>query len=908
MKVHTLLWYSMNNRLVPYSLIPGTQFSTPLRGEKNKKTERTVEINKLNTPPRHFYPYGHYTEHPSRGYQKESGSAWLVSFLSLVVLFILLPFSANATEIPVFERLDPITAQVNRPTIVTLDKQGRVYIGEIGNNLVRIFSQSGSHIHTITGLAKPVSLAVDDDGRIYIGNHDRGNVEVYDSSFQHLFNLGLGNDDQGTDEFGIPNDIAIDASGLIYVVDKAMSIIKLYNSNGSYNSSLGQPGSGNGEFHHPVSLVIDTVAKELVVLDLQQRLDQFTNAWIDGARIQFLQMDGTFKRGYTKFGYDRDNGELVLPVHIEVDSQSRVYVSDCRLQKVMIFGNNGNFLGMIDSVPNPFRIPLGIAMGKTNKLYVASLLAGQVEIYGIDNYISMEASPASLSFEELQDEASGEMKTIVINNIGNSTFTWTADSKDSWISLPATQGDIPDSSSATVNVGVDINGLDPGHYQGSITITAETAVTETIIVSLTVLPNARLLVSPASLTFTSTVGTTPASQTLIIENAGGSTLNWNANVDQSWLTLNATSGTAPSALKVYADITSLPAGSYNGTVTVTTQSNSPEMQAIPVSLTLTEPSEPPTVPPAMTNPGNNTGEKEWTITQILPGTSLNGIWGSSSTNLLVVGAEGSIIQYDGKTWSKMATGVTANLYGIWGSSLDDVYAVGENGFVLHYDGSDWAPLSVIVQETLRATWGSSASDVYAVSRNGSILESFGDAIDSGVALRDVWGSSESDVFVVGESGAILHYDGSSWSFMDSDTPQWLNGVWGSSASDVFAVGENGAIIHFDGTTWNSMESGTTVSLQSVWGSSGSDVFAVGADGLILYYNGGSWYSVPTAATDGLNDVWVSDKSEVFAVGENSTVVYGIGKAKFPWLSILQQVILVNAAGQDEEKEEKLESK
>lgn len=238
MKVHTLLSYSINNRLVPHSLIPCTQFSPFLRDEKNKKTDGAFEINKLNIPPRHFYPYGHYTEPPSRVSQKESSSTWLVLLLSLVFLFILFPFSANATGIPLFERLDPLTAQVNRPTIVTLDKQGRVYIGETGNNLVRVFSQSGSHIHTITGLAKPVSLAVDGDGRIYIGNHDRGNVEVYDASFQHLFNLGLGNDDQGTNEFGIPNDIAIDASGLIYVVDKAMSVIKLYNSNGSYNSSL----------------------------------------------------------------------------------------------------------------------------------------------------------------------------------------------------------------------------------------------------------------------------------------------------------------------------------------------------------------------------------------------------------------------------------------------------------------------------------------------------------------------------------------------------------------------------------------------------------------------------------------------------------------------------------------------
>ncbi|MCP4046369.1 MAG: hypothetical protein GY732_10310, partial [Gammaproteobacteria bacterium] len=557
---------------------------------------------------------------------------FFVLFAGFSVFVYGMSFSA---DIPAFAPLAPITVQVNKPTIVTLDEDGRVYVAETGSNLVRIFSQSGSHIHTISGLSKPTSLAVDVGGRIYIGNRDQGNVEVYDASYNHLFNLG-----QGTDEFGLPNDIDIDASGLIYVVDKTNSAIKLYNSDGTYNSSLGESGNGNGQFHHPVSLAIDTAGNELVVLDLQERLDQFSNTMIDGARIQFLQMNGDFKRGYSKFGYDRDNGELVMPMHIAVDDESRVYVSESRLQKVMVYENTGGFLGMIDNASHPLRTPLGIAMGKTNKLYVSSLLAGQIDIYGIDGYLGMTANPASLSFEELQGNASGTMKPIAINNTGNSVFNWTASTEESWLTLPATEGTIPEAGQSTVNVGVEIDGLTEGEYEGSVTITAGMAASETIAVSLTILPHVStnfLSISPASLGFSSTVGTTPACQTLSVKNTGGGTLNWNANVDQSWLTVDATSGTAPFTLKVYADVSSLAAGSYSGTVTVTRQGGTPEMKIIPVTLTLSDPPEPPIEPPPGETPESGTKKKRWTTTQILFGTSLYGIWGNSRNNLLVVG-------------------------------------------------------------------------------------------------------------------------------------------------------------------------------------------------------------------------------------------------------------------------------
>ena len=148
------------------------------------------------------------------------------------------------------------------------------------------------------------------------------------------------------------------------------------------------------------------------------------------------------------------------------------------------------------------------------------------------------------------------------------------------------------------------------------------------------------------------------------------------------------------------------------------------------------------------------GDWEWQ-NPIPQGNTLLDIWGSSGSNVFAVGANGTILHYNGSAWSLMTSGTTQALSGIWGSSGNDVFAVGTGGTILHYNGSAWSLMT-------------SGTTQY---------------------LNRIWGNSGSDVFAVGGGGTILHYNGSAWSPMTSGTTQALNGIWGSSGSDVFAVGE-----------------------------------------------------------------------------------------------------------------------
>jgi hypothetical protein len=85
--------------------------------------------------------------------------------------------------------------------------------------------------------------------------------------------------------------------------------------------------------------------------------------------------------------------------------------------------------------------------------------------------------------------------------------------------------------------------------------------------------------------------------------------------------------------------------------------------------------------------GAQAGGAEWEWQNPLPtNNSLQGVWGSSGSDVFAVGSGGTILHYDGTGWSAMSSGTNGLLGGVWGSSGSDVFAVGLHGTILHYGG------------------------------------------------------------------------------------------------------------------------------------------------------------------------------------------------------------------------------
>lgn len=287
--------------------------------------------------------------------------------------------------------------------------------------------------------------------------------------------------------------------------------------------------------------------------------------------------------------------------------------------------------------------------------------------------------------------------------------------------------------------------------------------------------------------------------------------------------------------------------------------------------------------------------------QLETGTShgyLESVWGSSATDVFVVGLGGAILHYNGSGWTRMESGTDHDLYAVWGSSPTDVYAAGYptpsgSGPILHYDGSAWSQVfggdGTSHWYSFYGLWGTSAWDIFVVGEGSetrpSILHYDGSTwspVDAGgtYSLVAIWGTSATDIFVAGSDAGkrpvILHYDGSNWSPMAGVEDAMARfypaicDIWGSSPSDIYAAVYFQGLIHYDGQEWRQVDI-DEYQPAAVWGSSGADVYLVGStesmERGVLHYDGKSWRLMDLqGAGGGLYGMWGSGACDVFAVG------------------------------------------
>jgi hypothetical protein len=177
--------------------------------------------------------------------------------------------------------------------------------------------------------------------------------------------------------------------------------------------------------------------------------------------------------------------------------------------------------------------------------------------------------------------------------------------------------------------------------------------------------------SPTSLSFVSTGGATPDSQTLEIWNSGTGTISYTCSKTASWLTISPTSGTSTGAHNTHTvsvNVTGLADGTYNDTITIAASGAVNTPQTISVTLTkgtLTVPyiSRSPTsfafsAPLGGPNPANQTldiwnsgvGTLNWTAAKTQTWLSISPTSGSST------GAHNSV------TLSADVTGLSTGTY------------------------------------------------------------------------------------------------------------------------------------------------------------------------------------------------------------------------------------------------------
>lgn len=231
--------------------------------------------------------------------------------------------------------------------------------------------------------------------------------------------------------------------------------------------------------------------------------------------------------------------------------------------------------------------------------------------------------------------------------------------------------------------------------------------------------------------------------------------------------------------------------------------------------------------------------------------SLRGVSCPSTGYCKAVGGGGTILSWDGVTWSADTSPTANGLAAVSCSSATQCKAVGDAGTIVSWNGSAWTVDSSGTSNPLAGVACASATACKAVGHDGVLVA-------SGMALSWNGTSWSTDTLpgatnqlyavscptasackAVGLFGAIVSWNGTAWS-TDTTSFATLRGVSCVSATQCKVAGDSGLAGGWNGATWSSETSGISLPLYGVSCATGSMCRAAGTTGKITRWNGSSW--------------------------------------------------------------------
>ena len=156
--------------------------------------------------------------------------------------------------------------------------------------------------------------------------------------------------------------------GQLCVVDGGAHRIAVFDPNGTFVTTLGQPGAKPGEFNFPTHICI--AGERMLVADS------------GNFRVQLLDLDG---RSLRIIGQKGDGaGDFALPKGVAFDSEGHLYIVDAQFENVQVFDAEGRLLmafGEEGGELGKFWLPAGIAIDGHDRIWVADAGNRRIQVF-----------------------------------------------------------------------------------------------------------------------------------------------------------------------------------------------------------------------------------------------------------------------------------------------------------------------------------------------------------------------------------------------------------------------------------------------------------------------------------------------------------------------------------------------
>lgn len=272
----------------------------------------------------------------------------------------------------VTEFTGPADDPLNKPTGLTVDSDGNLYVVDTRNFRILKFNDNGELLLTIgeegsgpgqfnfigSDTSPVTDVAVDSEGNLYVS--DTGNARVQKFNANGEFLLAWGSRGSGNGQFTRPTGVGVDSDGNVYVMDGTAGRLQKFSAGGQFLTSWGSIGTRDGQFS----------TAEFLAVGPQNNI---YTADFGMTRVQKFNPDGRFILRWGSVG--TDDGQFAAPGGIAIDSNGVVYVTDGPFNpRVQVFDGVGNYLaqfGTQGSAPDQFLETFDVAVDNRGNIYVS---------------------------------------------------------------------------------------------------------------------------------------------------------------------------------------------------------------------------------------------------------------------------------------------------------------------------------------------------------------------------------------------------------------------------------------------------------------------------------------------------------------------------------------------------------